>query len=293
MNKYLVSFCNTGPNIRIAIVSSDGIEREVTIDAAAVGPTRLVGITGLAFLDGQYILALQCNLAALAVLDLDLKLRSIVSLPQLADLHGLAVYKNRLLIASTGTNQICAWSPAESVDEILWQDGAALCDRDHINDFAVIEGSVVACMFGQRLPDRMREGKVIDVAQQRALVTGLREPHSVAFWKGTMHVLESATGDLIECRAGFAPRRLAGILGYPRGLCIDETGFIVGSSGYRDISRGTVGDRRRVPLIKGEAAVHPLSGSAIYFLDHQANLKHIVDTSGVGSEIYQIIPCQS
>lgn len=300
MKRYLVSFCNTGGSAKLAVVSERGIEQEVVLTKEALGLSAIFGVTGIAALSGQYFLALQAPQSTIVELDSDLKLVAPFPVATLSDLHGLAAYDDGLAIASSGTNQIAFWTPGKPL-RIFWQDGGPLCNRFHINDLAATPSGLLACMHGERLPEQMRDGRIVPISNQirdkwqptfvnkRALISGLREPHSIALLDDALYTIESATGDLLECRTGFAPRRITSIVGYPRGLVAEADGFVIGCSGYRDISRGTVGDQRRVPLVKDESTVHPLSGSAVFFLNRDGSRRSMVATSSCGNEIYQIL----
>lgn len=301
MKRYLVSFCNSGGSAKLAVVSERQIEQEVVLTKEALGLTAIFGATGIAALSGHYFVALQAPQPTVVELDSDFNRVASFLVAPLADLHGLTACEDGLAIASSGTNQIAFWKPGKPL-QIFWQDGGPLCNRLHINDLAATPSGLLACMHGERLPDQMRNGRIVPISNQihdrwrpsfdnkKALVSGLREPHSISLLDDALYTLESATGDLLECRTGFSPRRITSIVGYPRGLVADADGFVIGCSGYRDISRGMVGDQRRVPLVKDESVIHPLSGSAVFFLNRDGSRRSMVTTSSCGHEIYQILP---
>jgi hypothetical protein len=67
------------------------------------------------------------------------------------------------------------------------------------------------------------------------VIAGPREPHSVVFHGGVLHVLSSASGEYFRQRED-GPFRRRVIGGYLRGLCIDDDRILIGRSAS---SRGT------------------------------------------------------
>lgn len=288
MTIYLASFCNAG-RACLALLNKDGLQSVINLSDFC-SPLRPNGATGLCISEDSLYISLQSFPACVLRLDKNFKLQGRAELSSLRDLHGLAAGSGRLAIVSTGTNQIAELPLDLSGSPVLkWGVGETLCDVDHINDVSFSNGRLLAAMFGPRLPNAMRSGRIVDVNDGSTVISGLREPHSVYQWAGRTYVLESASGDLIEHTDGFNPSRLFGVIGYVRGLYVDEDGFVLGKSGYRNISRSVLGDTRQSPHIALPDETNPLGRSTIYFLSHNGEAPIMVDTSSIGHEIYQII----
>jgi hypothetical protein len=288
MSRYLVSFCNNDA-IRLAVLNRSGIERIIDIQNPNIPPI-ISGVTGLSLSGEQVFVSLQSSPSAILSLDRQFAVTKVRILPELSDLHGLACEANRLLAISTGTNQVCSL-PFDLVDapEVIWQGGTHLGDTLHVNDIHAANNTLFITMFGERPVGAMRSGAIIDLKSGKPMLTGLREPHSPFWWQGSLYVLESATGDLIQIRTGFGPRRVAGFVGYMRGLLVDEHGFVLGQSGYRNTSRSLIGDRRSAPHMMLNTEVNPLTRSGVYFMSNDIGGSIFIDTTSVGTEIFQII----
>jgi len=283
MSRYLVSFCNTG-SFRLAVVSRQGIDRRIEIPKPPVLGTSL-GMTGLASANGKIFVSLQTSPAAVLTLDFDLAVTGLTILRELADLHGIACHGDRLLIASTGTDQICSVEQmdAESV-KVMWRDADTLTDSLHLNDLRVVEDRVFVSSFGRRIPGRTRLGSVVDITTGETLAAGLREPHSPFWWRSALYVLDSVSGDLLRFRAGFPSSRVLGIVGYARGLAVDEKGFVVGKSAYRELSGSMSGHGFPAPHIAPMSEVNALGRSGVCFFPHDGGQATFVDTTEIGAE---------
>jgi hypothetical protein len=286
VGRYLVSFCNAN-EIRLAVVTRAGIERDLKIADSAIPAGA--GVTGIAAFGDRIYLALQ-NTSAILVLDRDFNLVNIRMVPELVDLHGIAADGERVIVVSTGTNQVCALPPDLKGNlDVIWH-GDVLNNTLHANCVHIAGGATFLSMFGARRPGQMRNGEVIDLGTGQTVLSGLREPHS-PFWRdGNLYVLESATGDLLRSSPGFAPRRMMGIVGYARGLAVDDDGFVVGKSGYRDLSRSLLGDWRLPPLLDPVSEINPLGHSGVYFQSHDRSAAPaFVDTTAIHLEVFDIV----
>ena len=285
MTKYLVSFCNGGYP-RLAVVGAEGVEQNVDLALPADAGT-VTGLTGFAFHQSRCIAGVQSPHAMLAFLDRTFRVEQVHGLDEVSDLHGVASLGDKILVVSTGTNQVMAFQPETRRLKAVWSSADSLGNSLHLNDIAVQDGSILCSRFGTRLPHAMRSGAVFDLVGGRTLVDHVREPHSVAAHGGDVFVLESATGDLLRLREGFAPRRLCGIQGYARGLAVTDTHFVIGKSGYRANARHRLGDSRPLPFTTaGDDAAAGESG--IYFIDRATMTHTFVATTSLGHEIYQI-----
>ena len=284
---HLVTFCNVGRGA-FALIDAEGILETRAVDSAPLGRDA-GGIVGAAFHAGRCYLAVQSHPPAIAVFDGDWTQVDLFEPDEIKDIHGLAVHDGSLLIVSTGTNQIVAYDLTTGALRPFWSDPAALSDTVHVNDIAAEGGRVVASRFGPRRSDGQRSGEVFDVLTGETLVAAVREPHSVVLVEGTVHVLESPTGDLLRCRPGFSPRRLYGIVGYARGLAVGRTMVAIGKSGYRRQSRQGIGDSRLAPFAPTQAAGEAQALSGVFMIDRASGASHFIDTNDIGPEVYAVM----
>lgn len=290
--RYLLSFCNNQGRLRLALVTPEGIERVIEL-APNLLATTAQGITGVSVDGGDIILAIQSrDAAAIRTFDRDFILQSEFRAAGAADIHGVLAVGAELLIVSSGTNQLLAVNRRlPERRRVVWTDGGEAADRHHLNDLCRTEqGALLMSSFGARRADGMRSGAVIDVGSGQILCEGLREPHSLCWWDGALYVLESPFGDLLRMRPGLTPERLTGIIGYARGLAIDADTIAIGKSGYREMSRGRLGDGRSAPLTPPGTGPELLSCSGVWFIDRRSGDARWVETTDCGAEIYQIVP---
>lgn len=276
----------------MAVVSPCGVERIVDLSPSIL-PFAARGLTGICIHDNRIVLAVQSSvLSILLVLDRDYEVQGEIRLPNAADLHGVIARGTELVVVSTGTNKVIAvdW-PAGGQGRVIWEEVGVETDRDHLNDLTVTEnGTLLVSRFGPRRSDHMRSGAVFEPDTGRVLLGGLREPHSVCCWHSVVHVLESVAGDLIRAPGDTVPQRVMGIIGYARGLSLDDEYIVIARSGYRESSRGTLGGRRSAPFLAPPAGDEFLRYSGLCFIAQDAGTTRWVDTTICGPEIYQVVP---
>ncbi len=246
MTRVLVTFCNQD-FATIAVADPFGVVHCETL-ASSWMPANVRGVSGGAVHDEKLVVALQCKTPVLVICTRDLTPERVIPTCSCADLHGVASFDDAILVASTGTNQICRVDvAAEPKVSVFWSETNDRSDTLHLNDLAVSPEGLVLSAFGPRNANKMRCGQVFKVDPREVVLEGLREPHSPQWSKGELFVLESATGDLVRLTPGAHPERLFTIRGYARGLAVSETYFVIGVSGYRRRSRsvGIGGGRAR------------------------------------------------
>jgi len=291
-SRYLVSFCNNEDRLRLATVTARGIDRMIDLGSHP-RRTNIMGATGICADRDRIFVAIQARPDSMILeLDREFEVTRETRLPGVLDLHGLALLQEHLIAVTTARNEVLRFDLTRHGDapEHFWFDKSAVNDRDHLNDLAVTsdERLLVSC-FGARNAERMRSGCVREIPTGRLLLDGLREQHSPFWWQDRLHVLESATGDLISCAPGKVPQRVLGIRGYARGLHIDDDWITVGKSGYRERSRHGLGENRAAPftVTADERDIERRSG--LHFIAPDLQTSTWVDTTACGPEIYQII----
>jgi hypothetical protein len=90
-------------------------------------------------------------------------------------------------------------------------------------------------------------------------------------------------------REGFAPQRILGVVGYPRGLAINATHFAIGKSGFRAESRNRLGDDRLTPIANNDAVGEELRRSGVFLVSRTTYQTHFIDMSTIAAEIYQVL----
>lgn len=288
MPGFLVSLCNV-----------DGKPGLVRFDpATGFAPLGLAifeepglrrGATGIAPFAGGFAVAVQGIPSRLLVLPADLSSARLVELPYAADVHGLLAHEDGLLVVSTGTNQVLRYDAALRFAGVFGRDDGLLLDRDHLNDIALAEERILGCGFGPRRPDGLRLGFVRDMLTGETLFDGLNEPHSLAIHDGAPHLLDSATGTLLRLVPGIGAVREEVILGYARGLHMDDRQILVGRSAARSIGRTSLFNHPARRAATRQAAQEVVT-AGIFVLDREANTHSFHPLGALGSEIYAIRP---
>ena len=258
MSELLVSFCYTRPlGYAIARIGAGGDTFE-WVDLSSV-PVPVYGATGLVRAGDRYYGVLQVRFGEtfgtqLVEFDGHARVLRSAPLPGILDAHSLVACNDRLLVVSTGTNQVF---------ELAWPDGAAApvsrvfyeqdpgADTLHMNSLQTFDGRVYLSMFGARQGDawhQANDGQVLDLDAGGAVVArGLRHPHALFIAGDTLMCVESRGGSLVHV-AGPQRAAPAHLPGYLRGACTSGGTLYIGASMTRRRSKSLGSAYARAPL---------------------------------------------
>ncbi len=161
-------------------------------------------------------------------------------LGEVKDPHSMCVHDGRLLVASTGTDEIVAYDvdggDIADVAETFWRASRSGEDTHHVNSVASDGRRVVISAFGLRSGEfwsSAQNGYIRDLTADATLRDGLRHPHSLKLAGGRVYFTESSRQAL--CEAGGLSIAVGG---YVRGCdLVSEDSLLVGSNAARRISR--------------------------------------------------------
>lgn len=213
-----------------------------------------------------------------------------VALSSVHDPHSMCVHEGKLLIASTGTDEVLAYRledgvPSE-VPEVFWRASDAREDTHHVNSVASDGNRVLVSAFGPKTGQfwsSAENGYVFDVTAGQVLCEGLRHPHSLRSHNATVYFTESSRQTL---RRIGAPPVIIG--GYVRGCdIVDDSTIVVGSNAARRVSRsqGVVTNDANPENTAGEAVG---KCSVVRVSINGAVRREYFDLSAYGKEIYDI-----
>jgi hypothetical protein len=212
-------------------------------------------------------------------------------LPEVRDPHSVCVHENRLLVASTGTDEIVAYDVSDDevgeIAETFWRVSDAGADTQHVNSVCSDGNTVVVSAFGPRsgeLWSTAENGYIYDITNERTLASSLRHPHSVRVDGERIYYAESSTQTLRTVGQ-------AGIIigGYVRGCEIAPDGsLLVGSNAARRMSRskGIVTNSSNADCEDGDV-VGKCSLVRVALRERTA-LRTYYDITPYGKEIYDI-----
>jgi hypothetical protein len=180
-------------------------------------------------------------------------------IPEVKDPHSACAHDGRLLVASTGTDEIIALDletggTVGDIAETYWRASAAGEDTHHVNSVCSDGERVLISAFGPRLGEHWSSatrGYIYDVFAEKRIVSNLRQPHSVCIAGERIYFIESAKQIV---RTADGKRYFVG--GYARGcdVAADST-ILVGSNAARrkSRSRGTVFNANNPEPFVGES----------------------------------------
>lgn len=204
------------------------------------------------------------------------------------DGHSIVVDGDRICVASTGTEQLVAYTldgVEASGPVVIWSPTGAERDTQHVNSIALHDGSLLASAIGSRVQGSWaaaQHGYVVDVASGETVVTGLSHPHSLTSHDGRLTFCNSQFGSLND-----ADGPINHFAGYARGLAYAADGTTyVGTS---------VGRRPRNDPLRGQGAFHnpwtggePVGRCAVVEL-RPDGLRTEIGLTHLGSEIYDLM----
>jgi hypothetical protein len=251
VSRVLVSFCNLADPTACALAIVDLAGYPVLRPGPPVPRARLTGVTGLAADAARVYAAVHRapeqeggpEESLLMLFDRrDLAPRGCYVFRLARDVHSLlAVEDHRLLAVSTGTDEVVELTVrgfAVTSERVGWRPARSPAGQDsvHLNSLAVHGEEILVSAFGRRTsPDweGAKSGFVAALANGRAVIDGLSQPHS----------LVSLGADLLFCESGLGvigglerPKTVA-LPGYPRGLCCLGEDLLVGTSCWRAAAR--------------------------------------------------------
>lgn len=254
-----------------------------------IQPLNDSGVTGMAVVDQQLILAVQHpKQSRFLVFDSQFQLVRTIATPFLSDVHSIGWMDGRLVVASTGTNQIVALD-LERTDEheVLWPKHKV--DYLHLNSACLHAGDLYVC--GHHGPDgehRNNIGFVFSVSENRKIVAGLSNPHTLFVHQDRIHLLNSAEGTIrrVDLATGQAPV-VFNAFGYVRGACVHGGSLIFGISASRIVSRSVGMDK----VYEDDIPLDPQYkfNSFIQKLDLRTFETRSFNTTLMGPEIYDLV----
>lgn len=251
------------------------------------------GVCGACVWDDRLAFCTQTMPAYLAIVDTrSWELVLLYLMEGVADPHGLLKDGDRLLVASTGINEVFELGLAG--DEVayckpVWSFPGVGTDADHVhlNGLSIGPDGVIASAFGPRDETggwKAGQGVVQNITSGEVVATGLFHPHTPVVYGDSVYVCESLAGACHVYRQDEEGRwsrtGSAAVGGYPRGLNIVGDTIFVGISGRRSLSRSR---QRR------NEDVDDFTGARIVSLSADLMTSKAVELSAFGREIYEIV----
>ena len=175
------------------------------------------------------------------ILDLNLKEQGIIKVPFDSEPHGLAIdEKNQILyVGQPGRDSIGEYSilKKKKINEYFisskWKKNKK--DNHHINDLTIFKNKIYVSCFSitGNFPNDIYDGGVISINRtnnkQEIVIKNLWMPHSINFFKSSLHVLDS-----MEAYLKNEKEYIIGTFnGFLRGMDFKKKYFLMGTSEHR------------------------------------------------------------
>lgn len=241
--KFIVSICNKQraeqaklPDIFLFELSTKQLEpKPIALKHPDIPPAR--GITGLAHYHEGILALLQIKPMKLVYFNRQYKVENVWTLTLAKDGHSITVNRNKVYIASCGTDSVIEFDP-DLGEKVFWQDNGQGKDSIHLNSIAWHNGELYVTAFGSKkgeLWSSADAGYLMNITSGQIITCPLYHPHSALSTNEGIYLCESSR---------MAVRRVDGQslvvgTGYTRGLFITPTHLYVGTSKGRVKSKST------------------------------------------------------
>lgn len=206
--------------------------------------------------------------------------------------HELAFGGDELWVVNTLFSCLCTLHPDYSFVP-RWQppfiSALAAEDRCHLNGMAMVDGrpKYVTAMAqtdsaGGWRPNKVETGCIIDVSTSKVVAEGFAMPHSPRVHAGTLWVLDSGRGQLVQIDPANGNRQpIAQVPGYARGLALHGGLAFVGLSKIRETSTfgGMPIAEKRKELLCGVGVIEMTSGRTVATFEFTSGVEEIFDVS--------------
>lgn len=214
-----------------------------------------------------------------------------VTLPDVSDPHSICIFEDRLLVASTGTDEVVAYAldhgAVSRSAEQFWRATDERRDTHHVNSVCSDGASVVISAFGPREGEfwsSARSGYLYDVTARTYIAEDVYQPHSVRAFQEGLCFAESSRQTL-----RFVGGKTILVGGYVRGCDRAADGMLlVGTNAARRVSRsrGEVTNAQNIESTEGERVG---TCSIVSITGAEVPLRSYIDISSFGAEIYDIV----
>jgi len=247
-SKLLLSFCNVFPRgLALGVYDCENEDFEwVNLDKVS---DQLMGVTGMAFYDEHYWVAIQLKpggMSTLAKLDKNFNLVKSFDLSLTMDVHSLIPVDNGLLVNDTKKNRVNKVTFVENQskinEEIFWKYSEDEIDTFHVNSIAKKNKKIYVSMLGQKPEQGWRlakSGKILDITNNTIILDQLEHPHSLFFIDDELFYFESRHGNVLKVSSQGKGETILKLSGYLRGITYDKNYLYIGSSAFRRKSKST------------------------------------------------------
>jgi len=293
--RLLISVCNKNiaENVKLPEVFLFEVDLKLMqfepIPIEGLNSEHARGITGLAHYRNGVVALLQYHPSRVAYFSRDYRLIDLWKLSLVVGGHSLAVWNDKIYIASAGTDSIVEFSP-EAGERVYWCDNEMRLDSIHVNSLVWQDNKLFATAFGKKkgeLWNTANYGYIFHVNKGTKIHEPIYHPHSLCIEKDRFYYCESA---LASVRSNDG-QELKTHLGFTRGLIVSDKYLAVGISRarQRSISTGKPIDiKNEIAPLREQCGilVYRRNGSRL----DQCEPIGTIDLSLYANEIFELIP---
>ncbi|QKV94921.1 DUF4915 domain-containing protein [Streptomyces sp. NA02950] len=243
MSEILVSVHGNKLDIepRLVVIDTDTATARESEFALPAGFQRYMGLA----VSGRWIYILAMTIddrSSLVAVDRAGEEQALVCpLPDVLDGHSVLAADRDLYVVSSGTDELVRFSlsdgrPDPGQRRTAWRASDAGRDTHHVNSVLQLDGNIVVSGFGPSPTGSWADaydGYIVDVTDNRPLVTGISHPHSVTACNGLLYYCESGSGRFCSEKG-----TIINLDGYVRGVCwLSDDLVCIGTSAGRTRDR--------------------------------------------------------
>ncbi len=208
-------------------------------------------------------------------------------LPEIEDGHSVVKFKDELVVVSTGTDQVLAYSldgTEVGCARVIWAPSDSGTDTHHVNSVTVADGELLCTAFGPREDESWytaRNGYIRNLTTGKLVTEGLRQPHSA-----TWHDRQLFFCNSLEGTVNTTETVIAYLYGYSRGLAFDANGTVFAGTSLSRRPPSTVGD---VGMFGNPSDEGELHGQCALIQMSETGVNRVETSMALfGNEIYDI-----
>jgi len=292
MSQLLLSFCYTRPLGHVLARFDTSSQAFEWLDLTQLN-LPIYGATGVCRHAGGFYAVLQVKCGnqvstELVEFDNECRVRRNCTLHQVHDAHSMVIWKDTLLVVSTGSNQVIeiTWPADCLAEERVFFELEPGADTLHMNGLQVFEDHIYLSMFGQKPGPSWitaRHGCVLDLTQAgQTVVQDLHHPHALFVDGDALGCLSSMTGHIAHI-AGEPQTAYPVLPGYIRGAASDARHLYIGVSIPRQHSKS------RGVTHEAPGSMTDGRGCGLHQFDKLTGQTTWLDLSPFGSELYDIV----
>ncbi len=290
INQFLISFCNNKKYIKgntgyIGLLSIDASTQKSSLKNISLDlPEGLSGngITGMCMVKDRLVLLLQNTPSILVYLDSKLNYKHHNTLKDISGVHTIISDGSNLYLSVTNQDKIVKINQ-DLNSNIVWSSDTEK-DTIHLNSICLVGDELYATAFGpksSKLWSSAQSGYIFNTNTNEKLLTNIWHPHSLFNHQNQLFCCDSTNQRVVAQNGNTI---LGNIPGYARGLFIDDSYIVCGSSLGRQVSHSTgvkISNKSDSGMMGGVCGIN------VFYKETENN--QFINLEHIATEVFEII----